>query len=160
MKNKEGTRAKHSFLQGALILTIAALVVKVIGAIFKIPLANILGGDGMGYFTSAYDMYMPIYVLSNAGLPVAVARVVAESASKGRFRDARRTLKIANIIFLITGLLGCTVMLVGARWFVNFIGNPGAYLAVMTMAPTVLFVCLTCSFRGYYEGLQNMYPTA
>ena len=147
-------------MQGALILTIAALVVKVIGAVFKIPLNNILGGDGMGFFSTAYDLYMPVYVLSNAGLPVAIARVVAESASKGNYRDVRKTLKIANLIFFITGTVGFCLMFFGARFFVDTIGNPGAYLAVTAMAPTVFFVCLTSSFRGYYEGLQNMYPTA
>lgn len=160
MSGKEHARTKHSFIHGALILSIAAVLVKIIGAIFKIPLANILGGDGMGYYSTAYDMYMPIYVLSNAGLPVAVARVVAECTSKGRFRDARRVLKLSNLIFFITGSIGCMIMLFGAGYFVRVINNPGAYLAVMMMAPTVFFVCLTCSFRGYYEGLQNMFPTA
>ncbi|MBR5480055.1 MAG: polysaccharide biosynthesis protein [Clostridia bacterium] len=158
--SKENARPKQSFLKGALVLSLAALIVKIIGAVFKIPLANILGGDGMGYYTTAYDMYMPIYVLSNAGLPVAVARVVAECTSKGRFRDARKVLKLSNLIFFCTGLTGMLIMFLGAEWFVNYIKNPGAYLAVMMMAPTVFFVCLTCSFRGYYEGLQNMVPTA
>ena len=160
MSGKEHARTKHSFIHGALILSIAAVLVKIIGAIFKIPLANILGGDGMGYYSTAYDIYMPIYVLSNAGLPVTVARVVAECTSKGRFRDARRVLKLSNLIFFITGSIGCMIMLFGAGYFVRVINNPGAYLAVMMMAPTVFFVCLTCSFRGYYEGLQNMFPTA
>lgn len=158
--SNENSRPKQSFLKGALVLSLAALIVKIIGAVFKIPLANILGGDGMGYYTTAYDMYMPIYVLSNAGLPVAVSRVVAECTSTGRFRDARRVLKLSNLIFFCTGLVGMLIMLIGADWFVNYIKNPGAYLAVMMMAPTVFFVCLTCSFRGYYEGLQNMVPTA
>ncbi len=158
--SKENARPKQSFLKGALVLSLAALIVKLIGAVFKIPLANILGGDGMGYYTTAYDMYMPIYVLSNAGLPVAVSRAVAECTSTGRFRDARRVLKLSNLIFFTTGLIGMLIMFIGADWFVNYIKNPGAYLAVMMMAPTVFFVCLTCSFRGYYEGLQNMVPTA
>ncbi len=157
---QKNTRKQHSFFQGALILTIAALIVKIIGAVFKIPLNYILGGDGMGFFSTAYDLYMPIYVLSNAGLPVAIARVVAKSAAQGNFRDVRKTLKLANLIFFITGTVGFCIMFFGARFFVNTIGNPGAYLAVTAMAPTVFFVCLTSSFRGYYEGLQNMFPTA
>lgn len=144
-----------------MILSIAALIVKLLGALFKIPLTNILGGDGMGYFSTAYDIYMPVYVISNAGLPVAIARIVAESVSEGRFRDVRRTLKIANTVFLITGTIGFCVMFFGSSLFVNvFIKNPGAYLAVMAMAPTVFFVCLTSAYKGYYEGLHNMYPTA
>lgn len=154
------SRTKQSFLKGTLILSAAALIVKVIGAIFKIPLMNILGGDGMGYFSTAYDLYMPVYVLSTAGLPVAIARVVAEFSSQKRFLDVKKTLRIANLTFFITGLLGFCAMFFGARFFVSTIDNPGAYLAVMAMAPTVFFVCLTSAYRGYYQGLQNMYPTA
>ena len=144
-----------------MILSVAALIVKLIGALFKIPLTNILGGDGMGYFSTAYDIYMPVYVVSNAGLPVAIARIVAESISQKRFCDARRTLKLANTVFFITGFIGFCVMFFGANFFVTkLIKNPGAYLAVMAMAPTVFFVCLTSAYKGYYEGLRNMYPTA
>lgn len=154
-------RKKQSFFKGAMILSIAAIIVKILGAIFKIPLTNILGGDGMGYFSTAYDIYMPVYVVSNAGLPVAIARIVAESVSQKRFRDVKRTLKIANTVFLVTGFIGFCIMFFGARFFVNsLIKNPGAYLAVMAMAPTVFFVCLTSAYKGYYEGLHNMYPTA
>jgi stage V sporulation protein B len=153
-------RTKHSFLHGALILTAAAVIVKIVGALFKIPLNIIIGGDGMGFFSTAYELYMPVYVLSNAGLPVAIARVVAECSASGRYLDARKTLWLANIIFLITGFTGFCIMFFGAGVLVDFIGNPGAYLAVRAMAPTVFFVCLTSAYRGYYEGLQNMYPTA
>ncbi|MBQ5777185.1 MAG: polysaccharide biosynthesis protein, partial [Oscillospiraceae bacterium] len=153
-------RKKQSFFQGAFILSVAALIVKLLGAIFKIPLTNILGGDGMGYFSTAYDLYMPVYVISNAGLPVAIAKIVAESVSEGRFRDVRRTLKIANVVFLTTGTIGFSILFFGAGFLVKTINNPGAYLAVMAMAPTVFFVCLTSAYKGYYEGLQNMYPTA
>lgn len=154
------TSKKQSFLKGTLILSIAAIIVKIIGAIFKIPLMNILGGDGMGYFSTAYDLYMPIYVLSTAGLPVAIARVVAEFSSQHRLKDVRKTLKIANLTFFTTGFIGFCLMFFGAKIFVNTINNPGAYLAVLAMSPTVFFVCLTSAYRGYYQGLQDMYPTA
>ncbi|MBE6916183.1 MAG: polysaccharide biosynthesis protein [Ruminococcaceae bacterium] len=156
----DNTRKKQSFLKGTLILSIAAIIVKIIGAVFKIPLMNILGGDGMGYFSTAYDLYMPVYVLSTAGLPVAIARVVAEYSSKRRYRDVKKTLKVANYTFFVTGLVGFCIMFFGAKLFVKTIDNPGAYLAVLAMSPTVFFVCLTSAYRGYYQGLQNMYPTA
>ncbi len=153
-------RKKQSFFKGAVILSVAAVIVKLLGLFFKIPLTNILGGDGMGYFSTAYDLYMPVYVISNAGLPVAIAKIVAESVSEKRFLDVRRTLKIANLVFLITGTIGFCILFFGAGFLVKTINNPGAYLAVMAMAPTVFFVCLTSAYKGYYEGLSNMYPTA
>lgn len=76
---------KRNFLHSALILTVAAMVVKVIGLLYKIPLANILGAGGMSYFTSAYSIFNPIFALSVSGFPVAVSKMVSESMSRGRF---------------------------------------------------------------------------
>ena len=84
---------KQSFLGGAAILAAAVVVVKIIGALFKIPLTNILGGVGMSYFSAAYDLFNPIYSISVAGLPVAVSKMVSQFAAQGRYRDVRRVLR-------------------------------------------------------------------
>jgi stage V sporulation protein B len=152
-------RKRQSFLYGAIILMATTIIVKVIGAIFKIPLANLIGGAGMGYFTTAYGLYTIIYVLATAGFPVAVSRMVAESASKGRFKDARRALKVATITFSFTGTVGTVLMLIFSKAFVNLIGNPGAYWCIVVMSPIIFFGTLMSAQRGYYEGLQNMFPT-
>ena len=152
-------RKRQSFLYGAIILMTTTMIVKVIGAIFKIPLANLIGGAGMGYFTTAYGLYTIMYVLATAGFPVAVSRMVAESTSKGRFKDARRVLKVATVTFSFTGTVGTALMLLFSRTFVNLIGNPGAYWCIVVMAPIIFFGTLMSAQRGYYEGLQNMFPT-
>ncbi len=153
-------RKRQSFLQGALILMAATVAVKLVGALFKIPLSNALGGEGMGYFNTAYGLFAPIYALSVSGFPVAVSRMVAEQGERGRFRDIRRVLKVSFWLFLLTGLLGLAVMLVGARPFVALVGNAGALPAVLAIAPAVFFGCLMSAYRGYYNGLRNMTPTA
>lgn len=153
-------RKRQSFLQGALILMAATAAVKLVGALFKIPLSNLLGGEGMGYFNTAYGLFAPIYALSVSGFPVAVSRMVAEQGEKGRFRDIRRVLRVSFWLFLLTGLLGLAVMLVGARPFVTLVGNAGALPAVLAIAPAVFFGCLMSAYRGYYNGLRNMNPTA
>lgn len=153
-------RKKQSFLQGAIILVAATVVVKIIGVLFKMPLTNIIGAAGMGYFNIAYGLFNTLYALSVAGLPVAVAKMVAENAAVRRFRDVRRIRTLSTLAFLVTGTLGTLIMFFGAGPYVRFNRNEDAYWAVAVMAPAILFVCLTSSFRGYYEGLRNMYPTA
>ncbi len=152
---------KQNFLQGALILSVAAIIVKIIGAVYKIPLMNIIGGEGFGYYNTAYMIFTPLYTIATAGIPVAVARMVSECVTLGRFRDVRRIFQISMTCFLVTGTLGSLVMLFGSKFLAGTVcGNPGAFLAVIVLSPAVFFLCMTSAYRGYYQGLQNMYPTA
>ena len=150
----------QSFLQGALILMAAAVGVKVVGALFKIPLSNLIGGEGMGYFNTAYGLFTPVYALSVSGFPVAVARLVARNGQQGRFTEIRRVLRVSIALFLLTGSLGLIVLVLGAAPFSAFVGNPGAKPALYAIAPGVFFGCLMSAYRGYYNGLQNMVPSA
>lgn len=160
MPQKNGTRKSHSFFQGALILSFGAILVKVIGAIFKIPLTNLIGELGMGYFNTAYQIYLPVYTVATAGFPIAVARMVAQNMAQKRYRDVRQIYKIAAPLFVLSGLAGTLVMLLGARPYVNAIHSPHAVYCIWAMAPTVFFCCVLSVQRGYYEGLRNMVPTA
>lgn len=140
---------------------IATGLVKVIGAIFKIPLGNIIGETGMGYYQTAYDLYLPIYSLAMAGLPVAVSRMVAESIGLKKYKDARRVLNISKKAFLFTGIIGFFLMLVVSYPFVILTEQKlKALPAIISIAPSILFCCVMSSYRGYYEGLRNMRPTA
>ena len=152
---------KQNFLQGARILSIAAIIVKVIGAVYKIPLMNIIGGEGFGYYNTAYTIFTPLYTIATAGIPVAVARMVSECVTLGRYRDVRRIFQISMTCFLVTGTVGSLIMLFGSRFLAGTVsGNPGAFLAVIILSPAVFFLCMTSAYRGYYQGLRNMYPTA
>lgn len=154
-------RAKaHGFLQGAMILTLGVLAVKLMGAVFKIPLTWIIQEDGMGYFTTAYSFYSPVYSLAAAGFPVAISRMVSLHAAGKRYGDVRQIHRVSIPVFLCTGTLGMTVMLAGAGWYTAAVGNPGAVYCMLALAPAVLFSCLSSIYRGYYEGLRNMAPTA
>ena len=97
---------KQSVLNGAMILMAAVLLVKVIGLFFKMPLTNLIGSTGRGYFSAAYEVYTPIFAISMAGLPVAVARMVAESVALGKFREARSIFKVSQRIFFLVGIAG------------------------------------------------------
>lgn len=158
---QENKRKQQSFEYGAIILLCSTMLVKVIGACFKIPLAMILGDLGYGYFSSAYDLFLPIYALAMAGLPIAISRVVAEYMAKGRFSDARKALKITSRIFIVTGCTAAIIMLLLIKPFVNLTDETGKTVySIYAIVPSLFFCCVMSTYRGYFEGLRNMYPTA
>lgn len=157
---RKKSHGRQTFLQGALILTIGIVIVKLAGFLFKIPLNGIIGANGMGYFNTAYMFYSVLYSLATAGFPVAIARMVAENYTLGRYNDVRQVKRVSMPIFLCTGSIGTLIMLLGAKLFTDVIGNPGAFLPIICLAPSIFFCCLMSIYRGYYEGLRNMYPTA
>ena len=75
---------EQSFLHGSVILVVATMLVKVIGAIYRIPLGELLDTTGMGYYSTAYDLYVPMYSIAMAGLPIAISRIVSEHVAAGR----------------------------------------------------------------------------
>ena len=146
-------------LNGALILAVSTIIVKLIGALYKIPLTGLFGGVGRGYFNAAYNFYTPIYAVSMAGLPVAVSRLVSESISLNRFGEARQIHKVATKIFLLTGAAGTAVMFLLSYPYVRYASSIHALPSILCIAPSVFFCCAMSSYRGYYEGLRNMTPT-
>jgi stage V sporulation protein B len=151
---------RQSFLYGATILMVSMIIVKVVGALYKIPITRILKEVGIGYFNQAYSIFNTIYALTVTGLSAAVARMVAENVAKGRYRDARKILKLATLIFFILGILGAAFILLFAKFYVHAIHMPNAYWSIVMIAPAIFFCCMMASYRGYYEGLSNMTPTA
>ena len=147
-------------LNGALILAVSTIIVKLIGALYKIPLTGLFGGVGRGYFNAAYNLYTPIYAVSMAGLPVAVSRLVSESVSLGRFGEARQIYKVSTKLFLITGAVGTALMFLISYPYVRHVASIHALPSILCVAPSVFFCCAMSSYRGYYEGLRNMTPTA
>ncbi len=146
---------------GSTVLILSAVIAKLIGAIFRIPLANMLGGTGMGCFSGAYSIFMTVYAVSVTGLPAAVAKAVAENSALGRFANLRKIKNSALIFFTVCGLAFTALMMLSAYPFCAFVnGSPETAPAVFAIAPSVLFCCITAVYRGYYEGLRNMFPTA
>lgn len=151
---------KKSFLQGALVLGIAGLIIKVMGAVFRIPLANIIGDTGMGYYQTAYPVYVLLLTLSTAGVPVAISRMVAERNALGNPYEAYRVFRISFGLLFTIGISSSAVLFFGAETIVKNLGNPGAKFAMMSIAPALFFVPVMASFRGFFQGMQNMNPTA
>ena len=154
-------RQQHSFLEGAAILVIATALSKIIGAVFKIPLNNIIGDLGFGYYSSAYDLFVPIYGISLTGLPMVVSRMVAERVAEGRYLSAKRVFKVSVIAFTAFGAVMTALMLLLIKPFLALTDMTGAtYYSLLAVAPAWLFCCVMSAYTGYYEGYGNMYPTA
>lgn len=152
---------KQNFIKGSVILMVSAAAAKMLGAFFKIPLTNILGGVGMSYFSCAYSLFMPIYALIVTGISSASARMTARSAASGNLAEARMIRRTALLLFTAVGLAGSALIFLLAKPFsVISAGSPDAQAAVAMIAPSVLFGCITAVERGYFEGMSNMYPTA
>jgi len=154
---KKGSR---TFLSGVLVLTLANLITKVIGLIFKIPLTNMLGNEGMGYFNTAYQIYTWLYMLSTAGVPVALSMMVSECNARGRHSESKKLLRLTLTVFAIAGLIGSAAMLIFCRGLASFISADKAYLCILAISPALFFVCVSSTVRGYFQGRRNMVPTA
>ena len=151
---------KQSYLQGAAILALGTALVKVIGALYKVPMMSILDTKGFGYFNIAYDIYSVLLTISTAGLPVAMSRMISEAQTLGNSAQIKRIYKASLYVFLIIGVVGCGIMLLFARQLANFMNSPNSWFAMMCLAPAVLFVCIISSFRGFFQGQSIMTPTA
>lgn len=152
---------KQSLMTGTAVLLVSAVITKVLGALFKLPLTDLLGGTGMGYFGSAYGLFLMIYALSASGMSAAVASLTAAAAARGEYRTVRRLKSVALLLFSSIGILGTAAMLLGAKPFCDSVAeNPDAYCSVLVLAPSLLLSCIAAVYRGYYEGLRCMTPTA
>ena len=159
IKTNSSGKKGQTFMFGAVILMISNILVKLIGAVFKIPLQLLIGDNGMAYFQAAYDIYVTFYMISTAGIPVAISRMIATSNSKGNHKEVDRIFKIAYWVFFVVGAIGTVAMIVFAKQFANATVK-GAEYAMIAIAPTLFFICLSSAYRGYFQGLQNMVPTA
>ena len=148
------------FLKGALVLAGANFLVKIIGAFFKVPLYELIGKEGNGIFNVAYQIYTFMFIIATAGFPVAVSKMVAESIAKNDEYDARRILETAVILLGAIGVAGSMLLYVFAKQLAAFLGNPDSEMAIKVIAPAVFFVSILSAYRGYFQGKQNMYPTA
>ena len=151
---------KQSFLGGAAILTAAVVIVKLIGAVYKLPLNNILGSVGKTYFDTAYLIYNFLMIFSTAGLPLAISKLTSQAHAQGRENQKRKIFSTSVWLFFILGLVGSLLMFFGAEQLAAFEENPMAAQAIRALAPAVFCVCLLACMRGYTQGQGNMKPTA
>ncbi len=150
---------KKSILISASVLGLGAFFVKFIGAIYRIPLTNILKSDGIGLYQMVFPVYALLLDFSGAGVPSALSKLIAEKGDN-RYFYATKYLNLSIKFFSVIGLISTIFILLFASKISAFQGNENAKLAYITLCPSIFFVCLISCYRGVFQGLGNMRPTA
>jgi len=154
------TPKAQTFLHGTMLLALSTAIVKVIGALYKIPLNAIIGPEGFSYFNTAYEIYTVLLMVSSAGLPVAMSRMISQANSLGHYRQVRKIYSTCRTIFLILGLAGGLLMTLFCRQLAHFQEQPDAWAAIGALGPCAFFICLISTYRGFFQGQSNMMPTS
>lgn len=142
-------------------MSLSGLVVKVIGALYKIPLARLIGDEGMGLYQMAYPVYAILLTLSTAGIPVAISILVAEKQAKEDYHGAHRIFRLSLMMLAVFGSFFTLLLIAGSKWLSEHVFlNPGVFYALVAIAPAILLTAVSSSFRGYFQGNQTMVPTA
>lgn len=170
MANRNKTRKKardqarnknQDFLLQGGVLASAAILGRVIGLIYRIPLTSIIGDLGNNYYGCAFDIYNIFLLISSYSLPMAVSRIVSDYRSKGESKNAYRVLKCAFLFAMLTGTTACAAIFFGARWITGTVfQTPLSLYALRVLAPTLLITAFLGVLRGFFQGMENMYPSA
>ncbi|MBQ8263376.1 MAG: polysaccharide biosynthesis protein [Oscillospiraceae bacterium] len=150
---------KQNYLHGAAILTFGVVIIKILGAIYKIPMGNILGDEGFGIFNTAYNVYNVFLTIATAGFPVALSRMISAANTLDRKAQAKRTMNVALVTFAVLGFVGSALMLIFPTELAVFMEMPSASQSIAAVAPSVFLCCLLGAYRGYCQGHGNMTPT-
>lgn len=159
--DRPGNTSSH-FFKGTLVLTVAGIVVKIIGSLNWIFLSRVLGGEGIGIYQMAFPLYLLALSISSAGIPVAISIITAEKVALRDYRGASRVFNLSFILLIITGVVLSMLLYTGAGWLIEqrIIREPRAYYSLIALSPAIFLVTLLSSFRGYLQGWQIMTPTA
>jgi len=154
-------KKKSNFIIQGSILAITSILVRIIGIFYRIPLTNMIGTEGIGYYSSAYNIYSVLLLLSSYSLPLAVSKMVSARVSDGRYKNAYRVFQVAFIYAAVVGTLAMFITYFGADFYTSVVlKKPMVSYALKVLAPTILVVALLGVFRGYFQGLGTMIPTA
>ena len=154
------TTKKQNFLHGTALLAMSAAMVKIIGAFYSIPLKAIIGDDGFGFYSTAYEIYTLLLMISTAGLPVAMSRVISQASALDNYKQVRRIYSVSRAIFLTLGILGTALMVFGSKFLAAQLNHNEAWAAIAALGPSCLLICLMSTYRGFFQGQSNMLPTS
>ena len=151
---------KHSMIKGTIILGMAGLFARFLGLFFRIPIQALIKDEGMGYYQMSYPLFLT-YVALASGIPIAMSKLIAEMNAKNDRDGIGQVLKQTLSFMLILGFIVTTLMIMFARPIISILKwDPKAYYSFLAIAIAPIFVSIMCTFRGFFQGLQNVRPTA
>ena len=154
------TDRQRSLIGGISILGIAGLICKMVGVLYRIPLANMIGGQGLGLYQQVMPAYNLLLAVTSAGIPVAISRMVSHYVTLGEHGNARRVFRTALKLLTLLGVVTTVLLFLLSRTIAKQVGTPEGYLSYMCIAPSLFFVCVMSAYRGYMQGMRRMLPTA
>lgn len=154
------TKRQKSLVRGISILGLSGLICKVIGVLYKIPLAHTIGPMGMGVYHQVFPTYNLLLTISSAGIPVAISRMVAGYLALDDKKSAKRVFTSALIVLTALGILGTLLMVLLSPILASAKGTASAQGSFLMLAPSLLFVCIMSAYRGFMQGRRRMEPTA
>ncbi|WP_051330699.1 oligosaccharide flippase family protein [Aneurinibacillus terranovensis] len=151
--------SNKSFLKGTLILTMAAVVARLLGVIQRVPLQHIMGNDGMNLYSISYNVYNILFVIATLGIPSALSKQVAGYTAVGKYHEAYQTYKAARNFTLVGGVFMAALLYLIAPYYADYTLAPQSELAIKAIAPALVLFPLIAIMRGYFQGQQLMHPT-
>ncbi|MBR6771763.1 MAG: polysaccharide biosynthesis protein [Clostridia bacterium] len=153
---------KHarSVASGALLLIASNFIVKIVGFVYKIPIANVLGDAALGYFSTAFEIFTLLLTIFISGGSIAVSKMISDSAALGHWAEVKKTFRILAVMLSIVGFIGTAIMFFGAEAFSAKLDNPLAALSIAALSPAIFFLSVSCLFRGFFQGLGDMRPSS
>ncbi|MBR5794180.1 MAG: polysaccharide biosynthesis protein [Anaerotignum sp.] len=148
------------FIKQAAILAAASLLVRFLGFVYRLPLTNMIGDEGNAIYAGGYYIYTFLLILSSAGLPAAISRLVSERIALKQYRNAHRVFHSALIISTVLGIFFALLLFLTAEKMAVLVQSPDSYYAILTLCPTLVIVAIMSVFRGYFQGMHTMVPTA
>ena len=162
IKQQLAKLGKQNFMMQGGLLAISGIIVRIIGMLYRIPMANIIGPQGSGIYSAAFNVYNIALILSSYGMPMAVSKLVSARLTENKDRNVMQVALRALVVALITGGIAALILFFGAEGIENLLysGIPGVKSPLKVLAPTVLIVAVLGVFRGFFQGQGNMVPTA
>ena len=149
---------QRSLVGGISVLGLAGLICKVVGVLYRIPLANIIGGEGMGLYQQVFPAYNLLLTITSAGIPVAISRMVSHYVTIGQVKNARKVFTTALRLLTVLGIATTAILLLLSGSIAALVGTPEGFLSYMCIAPSLFFVCVMSAYRGYMQGMRRMMP--
>lgn len=154
------TKGKSSFVKQAAILASAGMLVRFLGFVYRLPLTNMLGDEGNGIYGMGYYIYTFLLILSSAGLPAAISKLVSERLALRQYRNAHRVFQTSLIVSASLGTIFAILMALTARQTAALVKTPDSYYCILSLCPTLIIVAIMSVYRGYFQGMNTMVPTA
>lgn len=152
-------RSNSLVIQGS-ILAAASLIVRFIGFFYRVPLVRLLGDEGMGLYSSSFEIYSFLLIISSYAMPSALSKIISKQVTLGKHKEAYQVFKAALMLGLIMGLITSGILFFGAKGIASFVGSPGSVVAIRTLSPAMFIFSIMAVFRGYFQGHNTMIPTA